>query len=226
MWKSERQTLDDYAHSINQKTFSFKQMPDAIRQRTFNFGLVTIQVSLYRIPLSDQVLQKSDLPTPDLSFWIYRSPDADSGYYDAQTHCLYSDIQEVLIVSRLDTRLKQDPESVFIRAWDKRAAGAVNGIPDLLNAQLVATISTPGAVGPLKTDVANRLQIKRLDIVVLDELYLTFNADGPYTEHIPGWTRALRMRQMRQLKGKDGEPLYVYQMPGSVAELVGSPSTP
>ena len=68
--------------------------------------------------------------------------------------------------------------------------------------------------------------IKRLDITVSDELYLTFDADGPYTNHIFGWTRALRMRQMRQLKGKDGEPLYVYQMPGSVAELVGSPSTP
>ena len=95
-----------------------------------------------------------------------------------------------------------------------------------LNAELVATVSIPGAVGSLKTDIGDRLQIKRLDIIVSDELYFTFDADGPYTDHVFGWTRALRMRQMRQLSRKNGETLYVNQMPGFVAELVGSPSTP
>jgi hypothetical protein len=225
--QSQRQTLDDYARQINQKTVSFEQMPDSIRQSANSFAMVTIAVSLYKIPLSDKVLQKGELPSPDLSFWITNASTGISGYYDAEKHCLYANIQDVLIVPRLDDRLRNNT-GFSIVPWDKKAAGAINGIPDLLNAQLVATIGIPGASGindPV-SELAHQLQINRLDIMMSDELYLTFDADGPYTDHIFGWTRAHRMRQMRQLKARTGETLYVYQLPGSMAELVGSPSIP
>jgi len=225
MFQTERQILDDYAHRINQKTVLISQMPDSVQQNAFDFGMVTISVSLYRTPLSDHTLQEGDLRTPDLTFWISKSAAEKFEYYDAEKHCLYAYLQDVLIVPRLDARLKDNPQSDSIRPWDKRAAGAINGIPDLLNAQLIATIDIPGAVGSFN-DFSHQLRINRLDIIVSDELYLTFDAEGPYTNHISGWTRALRMRQMRQLKDKNGETRYVYQMPGSMADLVGSPSIP
>jgi hypothetical protein len=192
---------------------------------TLNFGMITIAISLYKTPLGDQTLQKFELPPPDLRFWIMKSAAENFETYDAEKHCLYANFQDVLIVSRLDGRLKNRPASLSIRPWDKRAVGAINGIPDLLNAQFVATVSMPGTIG-LSREMEHQLQINSLDIAVSDELYLTFDADGNYTSHIFGWSHAHQMRQMRQLKAESGQTLYVYQFPGTIKELVGSPSIP
>jgi hypothetical protein len=204
IFQSERQILDYYAQRSNKKTISTSEM-GSVLPNTLNIGIVTIAISFYKTPLSDQALQKFALPPPDLRFWILKSAAENFETYDAEKHCLYANFQDVLIVSRLDDRLKDGPKSLSIRPWDKRAVGAINGIPDLLKHQL---------------------QINSLDIVVSDELYLTFDADGNYTSNIFGWTRAHQMRQMRQLKAQDGQTLYVYQFPGTIEELVGSPSNP